>query len=127
LRVWSARRELILLPRIRRMTRSGWNLPSFVPAADVIWCTRRSSSATLVSREAFVGRYKKEPMAKGFRKRFQFISDIINELKKVMWPSREELMRLTLMVLGVCLVTAVVLGIVDYAFGRLVREAIGGG
>jgi preprotein translocase subunit SecE len=66
-------------------------------------------------------------MAKGFRKRFQFISDIINELKKVMWPSREELMRLTLMVLGVCLVTAVVLGIVDYAFGRLVREAIGGG
>jgi preprotein translocase subunit SecE len=65
-------------------------------------------------------------MAKGFRKRFQFISDIINELKKVMWPSREELMRLTLMVLGVCLVTAVVLGIMDYAFGRLVREAIGG-
>jgi preprotein translocase subunit SecE len=69
---------------------------------------------------------RKGAMAKGFRKRFQFISDIINELKKVMWPSREELMRLTLMVLGVCLATAVVLGIVDYAFGRLVRDAIGG-
>ena len=63
---------------------------------------------------------------KGIRSRFQFISDIISELKKVMWPSREELVRLTLMVLGVCIVTALVLGLVDYGFGKLVREVFMG-
>ena len=64
---------------------------------------------------------------KGIRSRFQFISDIINELKKVMWPTRQELVRLTLMVLAVCIATAIVLGLVDYGFGRLVREVFTGG
>lgn len=64
---------------------------------------------------------------KGFGSRFQFISDIINELKKVMWPSRQELIRLTLMVIVVCIVTAIALGLVDYGFGKLVREVFTGG
>jgi preprotein translocase subunit SecE len=64
---------------------------------------------------------------KGLRSRFQFISDTINELKKVMWPSRQELVRLTLMVLVVCIVTAIALGIADYGFGKLVREVFTGG
>lgn len=61
------------------------------------------------------------------RKRFKFLEDILSELKKVMWPSRQELVRLTLMVLAVCVATAIILGLVDFGFGRLVRDVIGGG
>ena len=59
---------------------------------------------------------------KGLRSRFGFLGDIISELKKVMWPTREELVRLTLMVLGVCVVAAIVLGVMDYGFSELVRN-----
>ena len=60
------------------------------------------------------------------RPRFRFFDDIISELKKVMWPSRQELVRLTLMVLAVCIAAAIVLGVADYGFGKLVRDVIGG-
>jgi len=59
--------------------------------------------------------------------RFRFATDIFDELKKVMWPSRQELVRLTLTVLAVCIAAAIVLGVLDYGFGRLFRDVIIGG
>ena len=55
------------------------------------------------------------------KSRFKFFGDIITELRKVIWPSRSELLRLTLLVLAVCIVVAVILGVMDFGFGRLIR------
>ena len=61
------------------------------------------------------------------RKRFGLVGDVISELKKVMWPTREEWIRLSLMVLGVCAVMAVFLGLADRGFGELVLRVFIGG
>lgn len=55
-------------------------------------------------------------------RRFRFIGDIIAELKKVTWPTRDEALRLTAMVLVVCAVVGVILALLDYGFGRLVQD-----
>lgn len=49
------------------------------------------------------------------------MGDTIAELRKVIWPSRGELLRLTIMVLAVCVVVALILGLADFGFGTLVR------
>jgi len=55
---------------------------------------------------------------------FGFIGDIIGELRKVTWPTRQEAIRLTVMVLIVCAVIGVTLALLDYGFGRLIRDVI---
>ncbi len=55
---------------------------------------------------------------------FSFISNIIGELRKVTWPTREEAVRLTVMVLIVCAVIGVILALLDYGFGRLIQDVI---
>ena len=40
-------------------------------------------------------------------------SKVIDELKKVSWPSRRETMRLTLVVVGVSLIIGLYIGITD--------------
>lgn len=52
---------------------------------------------------------------------YRFIGDIIGELRKVTWPTRQEAFRLTVMVLIVCAVVGVILALLDYGFGHLVR------
>ncbi len=42
--------------------------------------------------------------------------------KKVTWPTRDEALRLTFMVLVVCAVVGVILAVLDYGFGRLVQD-----
>jgi preprotein translocase subunit SecE len=44
----------------------------------------------------------------------------VGELRKVTWPTRQETIRLTLMVVAICIVMALILGGIDYAFTRLV-------
>jgi len=53
---------------------------------------------------------------------FGFVGDIIGELRKVTWPTRQESIRLTVMVLIVCAVIGVILALLDYGFGRLVQD-----
>jgi preprotein translocase subunit SecE len=53
---------------------------------------------------------------------FRFIGDIIAELRKVTWPTREEAIRLTVMVVIVCAVVGVILAVLDYGFERLVQD-----
>jgi preprotein translocase subunit SecE len=55
---------------------------------------------------------------------FGFIGDIIGELRKVTWPTRQEAIRLTVMVLIVCAVVGVILALLDYGFGRLIQDVI---
>lgn len=47
-----------------------------------------------------------------------------DELKKVTWPNREELIRLTLVVLAISAVTATYLGILDSLLSKLVTFVI---
>ena len=54
--------------------------------------------------------------------RLRFIGELVGELRKVTWPTRQEAIRLTVMVLIVCLAIAIFLGAVDYGFGHLVTD-----
>ena len=48
-----------------------------------------------------------------------FFRESYLELRKVVWPSREEITRHTLIVIGVSLSVAVLLGLMDYLFTYL--------
>jgi preprotein translocase subunit SecE len=58
---------------------------------------------------------------RGFRL-FNYFAEIINELKKVVWLSRRELLYLTGLVLIVTVITGIVLGALDYGFSQLVDK-----
>lgn len=51
----------------------------------------------------------------------QFIQDTYNELKKVVWPTRQTTTNLTIVVITVSLVVGILLGGVDWLFTELVR------
>lgn len=46
------------------------------------------------------------------------------ELKRVIWPSRETTFRLTLVVIAISLAIAIILGAFDALFNFLLREAL---
>ena len=58
--------------------------------------------------------------------RFRFISEIIAELKKVVWLTKREAAYLTVLVLIVAVIVGLVLGAIDYGFTNLVDLFIGG-
>jgi len=58
---------------------------------------------------------------KGF-KLFNYIGEIINELKKVVWLTRRETAYLTGLVLIVTVVAGIVLGALDFGFSELVTR-----
>ena len=66
------------------------------------------------------------PKRKGFFL-FNYFSEIINELKKVVWLTRREIVYLTGMVLIVTIIAGVVLGALDYGFSELVSRVFMGG
>ena len=65
---------------------------------------------------------RKTAAAKSRFKLVDSVKDIIAELKRVVWPTREEAIRLTVMVLVVCIIVGVFLGAIDYGFTELVRR-----
>jgi preprotein translocase subunit SecE len=58
---------------------------------------------------------------------FNYFSEIINELKKVVWLTRREIVYLTGMVLIVTIIAGIVLGALDYGFSQLVGNVFMGG
>jgi preprotein translocase subunit SecE len=58
---------------------------------------------------------------KGFRL-FNYFAEIINELKKVVWLSRREIVYLTALVLIVTIITGIILGALDFGFTELVDK-----
>jgi preprotein translocase SecE subunit len=61
------------------------------------------------------------------RSRFRYFSEIISELKKVVWLTRREVAYLTGMVLIVTIIFAIILGTVDYGFSNIVDALFLGG
>ena len=56
-----------------------------------------------------------------------YVSEIINELKKVVWLTRRETAYLTMLVLIVTIIAGIVLGALDYGFTQLVNKVFVGG
>jgi preprotein translocase subunit SecE len=57
------------------------------------------------------------------RKRFGlgFIGEAISELKKVTWPTRQEALRLTIIVVILCVILGIILAGVDKGFSELLK------
>jgi preprotein translocase subunit SecE len=58
----------------------------------------------------------------GWRPRF--LMDVISELKKVIWPKREDVTHLTFVIVVVTILIGAVLGLVDISFSWLIDKAI---
>jgi preprotein translocase subunit SecE len=59
-----------------------------------------------------------------FNQLINYIKASRQELKKVSWPSRQEIINHTLLVIGVSLGLATFLGLLDYGFTLLVNLVI---
>ena len=55
-------------------------------------------------------------------KRFKLITEIISELRKVVWLTRREAIYLTTLVVIVAICTGIALGLIDFGFTRLVPQ-----
>ena len=60
-----------------------------------------------------------------FQKLRRWWRETIGELRKVTWPTWKEALSLTRIVLIVTVVMAVLLGVLDYAFSKLVGLLVG--
>ena len=54
------------------------------------------------------------------KKVVKFLKEVQVELKKVVWPTREQALRLTGIVVGVSLVVGLYIGVLDYGLTKLV-------
>ena len=59
------------------------------------------------------------------KRRGAFFSDSFNELRRVTWPSREETIRLSIMVIVVASIIGTFLGIFDLLFSKLFDVILG--
>ncbi len=55
------------------------------------------------------------------KQRFKFIGETVAELKKVVWPTRQEATYLTTIVIVVTVVVAITLWVVDLGFSELMN------
>ena len=53
------------------------------------------------------------------KQRFKFFSEIISELKKVVWPRRQDAMYLTTIVIIATAAVAIILSLIDRGFSEL--------
>jgi preprotein translocase subunit SecE len=53
------------------------------------------------------------------KSRFRFFTGVIAELRKAHWPTRQEALRLSILVLIICAIVGAILGALDLAFTKL--------
>ena len=56
------------------------------------------------------------------RSRFSFFRGLVDEMRKVHWPTRQETLRLSLLVIVLCAIVGAILGVLDFAFTRLITD-----
>ncbi|TMD97583.1 MAG: preprotein translocase subunit SecE [Chloroflexi bacterium] len=71
---------------------------------------------------AVTARKREEPRAQGGIG--QFLRDVYDELRKVVWPTAGELYRYTLVVLFTVLLLGIFIGGIDYLLGEATRRTI---
>jgi len=57
-----------------------------------------------------------------FTKIATFLKEVRLEMKKVNWPTRQETIRYTLIVLGISIAIAAFLGSLDFSFTRILNK-----
>lgn len=82
---------------------------------------KRAETVKPVNREKRAPRRQEPPRksAKSSNALVRYFQDTREELRKVTWPSQEEITRLTLIVLGATVASALFLGLLDFIFQRL--------
>ena len=53
-----------------------------------------------------------------------FLKEVRSEMEKVSWPSRQEAIRLTLIVIGISVVVALFIGALDFGFTKMMEGII---
>jgi preprotein translocase SecE subunit len=91
--------------------------PSFKPGGSQKPPKRQQSAAAQETEKRKRGAERIPIIGRG-------LSDIISELRKVTWPTREETTRLGIAVIAVSLAIGVALGGVDLAFNWLVDNTL---
>lgn len=70
-----------------------------------------------------MSRYAKKAIASksapAKKSRLSFFTEVIAELRKVHWPTRQETLRLSVLVLVICVAVGAILGALDYGFYKL--------
>ncbi len=61
------------------------------------------------------------------KSKLSFFGEVVAELRKARWPTRQEALRLSMIVLIVCAVVGAILGGLDYGFTRLFEVFFLGG
>lgn len=54
----------------------------------------------------------------------RFLSDVISELRKVVWPTREDVVYLTFVVVVITVILGAVLGLIDIGFAWLIDNTL---
>jgi len=57
-------------------------------------------------------------------KLWQYIKDSKHELKKVVWPTKKQVVNHTLLVIGFSLSLAIFLGVIDFGLSKLIELII---
>jgi len=63
-------------------------------------------------------------MGKFFEKIITFLKEVKIEAKKVNWPTKQQTLRYTLLVVAFSIVAAIFLGGIDFLFNELIRRII---
>jgi preprotein translocase subunit SecE len=58
------------------------------------------------------------------RRAQEFVREVVAEFRKVSWPSRQELINSTVVVIAVTVVVSLFLGAVDVALARIVERIL---
>ncbi len=58
------------------------------------------------------------------KQRFKFIGETVSELRKVVWPTRQEATYLTTIVIVVTVAVAMTLWVIDFGFSELIDAII---
>jgi preprotein translocase subunit SecE len=67
---------------------------------------------------------KRGAAAKVKPSRFRFVGEIVAELKKVVWPPRQQIIYLTVIVILVTIALGAILGTIDWGFSHLINDVI---
>ena len=85
----------------------------------------RKSSQAPVKKESRKRRGETGSFIKAFQAISQFFREARMELKKVKWPTRKELMAVTMMVIILVIVVSLYLGVLDYGLIKLIKNLVG--
>jgi preprotein translocase subunit SecE len=85
----------------------------------------RKTSQTPVKKDGRKKRGESSSFVKAFQAINQFFREARMELKKVKWPTRKELMAVTMMVILLVIVVSLYLGILDYGLIKLIKNLVG--